>query len=130
MSENLDLVRSIHADWERGDYSATEWAHADIEYVRPDGPSPGQWTGLEGMAAGWRDFLNAWDNWRAEAMEYRELDRDRVLVFVEGSGHGRTSGLQIEAAGASVFQIDRGKVKRLVVYLDRALALADLGLKE
>jgi ketosteroid isomerase-like protein len=130
MSENLDLVRSIYADWERGDYSATAWARTDIEYVLADGPSPGRWTGLAGMAEGWRDFLNAWDNWRAEAVEYRELDRDRVLVSIQGTGQGKTSGLHIGATGATLFEIDRGKVQRLLVYLDRDRALADLGLAE
>lgn len=37
------------------------------------------------------------------------------------------SGLQIGASGASVFKLDAGKVKRLVAYLDRNRALADLG---
>jgi hypothetical protein len=31
--ENVELVRSISAAHERGDYGSAEWAHPDIEYV-------------------------------------------------------------------------------------------------
>jgi hypothetical protein len=34
------------------------------------------------------------------------------------------------ASGASLFQLDRGKVKKLIIYLDRERALADLGLED
>jgi ketosteroid isomerase-like protein len=131
MSANLDLVRSIYAAWERGDYSSADWAHPEIEYVHADGPAPGSWTGLAGMAAGFRDFLSAWDDWRIEAEEYRELDDERVLVLYRRSGRGKASGLevgQISSMAANVFHVRNGKVTRLAVYWDSERALADLGL--
>jgi ketosteroid isomerase-like protein len=79
MSSNLDLVRSIFAAWERGDFSHAEWAHPEIEYGFPDGPSPVGRTGLAGMAEGEREFLSAWENFRIAAEEYREIDEERVL---------------------------------------------------
>jgi ketosteroid isomerase-like protein len=96
-SSNLDLVRSIFAAWERGDFSSVEWAHPEIEYVRiSEGPDPGVWTGLAGMGEGWGEWLGAWEAFRAVADEYRELDNERVLVLVHAEGRGKTSGLEVD----------------------------------
>jgi ketosteroid isomerase-like protein len=131
MSENLDLVRSILAANERGDYSFTDWAHADVEFVIADGPSPGRWSGLAGMTEGWLNVANAWEGLRTVADEYRELDDQRVLVLLRRRGRGKTSGLElgeIGSEGAGLFYVRVGKVTKLVVYFDRERALADLGL--
>ena len=128
MSANLDLVRSIYADWERGDYSSANWAHREIEFVRVDGPAPGSWTGLAGMASAWRDVLGAWDEHRTEAEDYRELDEGRVLVLSRNSARGKTSEVDIATDAAIVVHVRDDRVTRLVLYWDRDRAFADLGL--
>ena len=133
MSENLDLVRSIFAAWERGDFSAADWADPEIEFVFADGPAPGTWKGLAGMTEGWRDFLSTWEELHAEAEEFREIDSERVLVLLHNSGRGKMSRLdvgQMSWKAANLIQIRRGKVTRFVNYFDRERALADLGLEE
>ena len=132
MSANLDLVRSIFADWERGDFfSSASWAHPEIELVLADGPEPGSWTGLAGMTEGARSRLSPWEYYRFVVDEYRELDDERVLAIFHRSGRGKTSGLdigQMQAQGAHLFHVRDGKVTRWVAYFDRDRALADLGL--
>jgi ketosteroid isomerase-like protein len=130
-SANLDLVRSLYAAWEHGDYGSAEWAYPDIETVIADGPAPASWTGVAGMAEAWRDFLSAWDDFRVEAEEYRELDEERVLVLIRKSGRGKTSGLdvgQMPPRQAHLLHVRDGKVTRQVFYFERERALADLGL--
>jgi ketosteroid isomerase-like protein len=134
MSENVDLVRSLFAHWERGDFfTDTEWAHPEIEFVMADGPTPGHWTGVAGAVEGFRGWLGVWDEFRVEVDEYRQLDTERVLVLAHGAGRGKTSGLdarQIRTHGAAVLRVSDRKVTSLVWYLDRERALADLGLAE
>ena len=97
-----------------------------------EGPTAGRWTGLAGMAEGYRDFLSAWEDWTAEAEELRELDGERVLVLSHFGGRGKTSGLELgtRMKGAELFHLRDGKVTRLVLYGVREHAFTDLGLSE
>src|SRR5437588_1487264 len=95
-SANLDLVRSIYAAWERGDFSSTLSAHPEIEFVRADAPDDrGPSAGVAGMAESFRRFLSAWEEYRAEADEIREVDDERVLLLVNQTGRGKTSGVEL-----------------------------------
>jgi ketosteroid isomerase-like protein len=130
-SANMEFVRSILVAWERGDFASAEWADPEIEYVWADGLAPGSWKGLAGMAEGWRGWLNAWEDFRFDVEEYRELDDERVLVLFKQSARGKRSGLalgEVWTKGAGMFHIRDGKVTRLVGYWERERALTDLGL--
>jgi ketosteroid isomerase-like protein len=130
-SANLDLVRSVYATQQRGDYNAIEWADPHIEYVIPDGLEPGSWKGLAAMAEAARERLSPWEDYRFTVDEFRELDDDCVLVLLRREGRGKRSGLeigQLGTNGAHVLYLRDGKVTKLVAYSNRDRALADLGL--
>jgi ketosteroid isomerase-like protein len=132
MSENVDLVRSIYGDWERGDFSSADWAHPEIESVDADGPLGGASGELADIGHGVRQFLSEWEDFRLVVDSIRELDAGRVLALDRRAGRSRASGLELEemrTAGARVFHIRDGKVWKLVVYFDRARALTDLGVE-
>jgi len=131
VSANLDLVRSIYAAWERGDYGSADWAHPDIEFVKVDGPDPGTWQGVGDMGRVWFETLRVWDDFQNEVDEYRELDAERVLVLTYFRARGKASGLEVgqtRSRGASLFRLCDGKVSGLVLYWYRDRAFADLGL--
>ena len=132
-SESLDVVRSILAAHESGDYSSAEWADPDIEYAIVGGLTPGNWKGLAAMAGGARDLFAVWKDHRTVAEGYRLLDSERVLVLVHVDARGKASGIALpesQSKMALLYQVRDGKVVKHVVYLDRANAFADLGVKE
>jgi ketosteroid isomerase-like protein len=132
VSANLDLVRSIFTQWERGDYRSTEWADPVIEYQIADGPDPGRWSGLAGLAEGVRGWLSTGDGVRLIAEGYRELEDGRILVLIHRAMRGKVSGLELgpsQTKGAVILDVSGGKVTRLVAYWGREQALADLGLE-
>jgi SnoaL-like domain len=130
LSQNVDLVRSIYAAWGTGVFRATGWADPEIDFEIVDGPDPGHWHGMAGMAEGWQGWLAAWDGYVAEADEFRELDGGRVLVFGRMSGRGKTSGVNVDTAFVNLFAVRDSKVTKLVLYSSSERALADLGLTE
>ena len=129
---NLELVRSISAAHERGDFSSAEWAHPEIEFVILGGPEPVTRIGIAQMAESWRGWVSAWEGYRVEADEYRELDDERVLVLTRSSAYGKAGGQvvgRMRAKGAVLYHLCAGKVTRLVYYWDRDRALAELSLE-
>jgi hypothetical protein len=131
LSGNLDLVRSIYADWERGNFSLAEWADPEIEYTNDDLAVflRRSWKGLAAIAEEARSGIEIFADLGIQAEEYRKLDDRRVFVLDRASRplkHGRVVD---GSASAQLSEINDGKVTQLVNYWDRDRALADLGLK-
>jgi ketosteroid isomerase-like protein len=129
VSANLDLVRSIYADWERGDFSSVEWAHPDIEYSIVGGLEPGRWSGVRAMTERSREQLREFDDFRIEVDACREIDEEQVFVLWQFRGRGKASGLEPPGTGAYLFHLRDGKVIELAYHVNRDRAFADLGLE-
>jgi ketosteroid isomerase-like protein len=121
-------VRSLFADWQRADYSATDWAASDIEFVMEGEffPDPGTYHGVEAMVRAWTRWLGAWEGFHTTEPELIELE-DRVVALYEIRGRGRSSGAEVAAPVANVFTFRGGEVARLdLVTRERALEMAGI----
>jgi len=128
-SANLTLVQSIYADWEQGDFTQTpRWADERIEWARFGGDGAGAWTGHEAIHEAVGELLDSFDDVRALADHYEDVDDERVLVLTRWSGRERGTGSDVELLRANLFRVRDGRVVRLIFYWDRNRALADLGL--
>ncbi len=126
---NVELVRSIYAQWERGDFTRTaDWADPEIDWVRFGAPGLNAWSGVNAMAEAAETLLGGWEQLRAEGEDYRDLGDERVLVLTRWTGRDAQSGADVEQLRANLFRIREGKVVRLIFYWDRSRAFADLGL--
>jgi ketosteroid isomerase-like protein len=127
--QNVELVRSIYADWGRGDFSSAAWADPGIEFAFVDGPEPGSWSGRSAMAKRYGQWLSGWKDFRAELEELFVVDSTRILVLVRNSGRGRASDVEMDQRSvANLFEIKDKKVVRFALYWSRDRALQDVGL--
>jgi ketosteroid isomerase-like protein len=126
--ENVELVRSILADWARGDYSSVDWADPDIVFRGGDGREA---RGLGELGRLWGEFLAAWDHFATTPERFIGVGGDRVLVLVRFDGRGRASGTPTTAfTGGQLFRLRGGKVVRLDLFSSTQDALEAAGLSE
>jgi len=129
-SANLDLVRSIYATWEGGDFSSVEWAHPEIECVSTEPLIPLDATGIAELGRVWGNWLHGWNGFHIDADGYREVDGERVLVLLRYGGRDRLNDKEVmPTEAATLFHVRDGKVARVIIYWDRNRAFADLGLR-
>jgi uncharacterized protein len=127
--QNLDVIKRVFEAGARGDWDAIvalhhpEWeGHIPDEY-----PVAGTWRGLDGVRAFMQEWLDAFDEFKADAEEFVEGE-DAVMVAVRYWGRGRGSGLEITDRWFYAYRLREGKVIGWRPYRERGEALAALGL--
>jgi ketosteroid isomerase-like protein len=88
----------------------------------------GEYEGVEGLIAGWRDWLVAWESYDLEAEEFIAAG-EHVVVFVRARGRTTRDGVEMEHAPAAVWTLRDGLVRRIEFHIDRDEALAAAGLE-
>jgi ketosteroid isomerase-like protein len=127
--ENVEAVRSILANWARGDYSSVDWADSDIEFITPLDSTVTR--GHDALKRRWREFLTAWDHFATEPERFVDVGDDRVLVLVRFESRGRASGTPTSGfTGGQLFTLREGKVVRLALYSNPVEAFEAAGLSE
>ena len=126
--ENIRIVRTIYAEWERGDFSSVDWAHPEIEFLIP-GIDQRSERGIESMGRAWAQWLRAFEGFSVEGQEF--FDRgDNVVVRQVFHGTGQGSGIPLEAApGSAVLSLKDGKVTRFHGTLTLEEALEEAGIE-
>jgi ketosteroid isomerase-like protein len=125
--ENVQIVRRLCVEWSRGNFSAGDDFHPEVEFEMVDWPGRDRSRGLEEMREAWQESLSAWDDFRAEPTDFME-NGPHVVVLTHVTARGKGSGAAVNADTATVWTIEGGKVVRLALHWNRADALEAAGL--
>ena len=129
--ENVDALRAMYEEWERGHFGAgVDLLDPDVLFMpRADLTDSRRYLGPEGVAEFHRGWLKAWTDFNVAAQEFIEAENS-VVVAVHMHGIGPGSGTPTALDYFDVWTFRGRAVIRRQQYRDRAEALEAVGLSE
>ena len=129
--ENVEIVRGIHDEWERGNLRAgADLYDPHVVFIpRQDLPDPGRHLGPDGIRQWMRRWLEAWTDFSLTAEELIAVG-ESVIVRVRQRGTGKTSGAPVELTFFQVWTFRGQSVIRIEQFEAKAEALEAAGLSE
>jgi ketosteroid isomerase-like protein len=124
---DVELLRSLFDDWERGEFSRGVELYADNMYfttVEPEGQHSGH--GPAGVRRFMERFLGAWEFYSVRVDEIEELGGGRYHGAGEQYARGKESGTETRYPAHVGAQVEDGKITRLVFSFTREDAVARL----
>jgi ketosteroid isomerase-like protein len=130
--ENVEVVRQAYEAFNLRDLDAlAELAEPDwvMDWSRSIGPHRGVYQGRAGVEEWIAAISEAFESFEILPLEYVAAE-DRIVIPTRVKGRGRGSGVVVDAEGATLWELERGKVARLTLYGTRQEALEAAGLSE
>ena len=129
--ENVELVRRMMDEWNRGEISETSIRsayHPDVEFLPLRAATEGAYRGLAGIEKFVADTREVFDKFE---MRYKLRDLgERVLAWGTIHVRARQSGIETEIATGGVFEFRDGKIVRWEDLRSKEEALKAVGLAE
>src|SRR5512132_1907193 len=131
--ENVEIVRSAFAAFERGDIEGIlRLCDEDIVISQPPelpGVSPEQ-RGHRGVLEALAIWPEQWDNYRIELLRVDAAPDDKVFVSQRSSGRGKKSGIEVDMDFSFVFTVCEGRITEWRLFTQENDALEAAGLSE
>jgi hypothetical protein len=125
--KNVELVRSLQDDWNRGDTTVdSDRFHPDLEFLPLRAATEGSYRGLAGFESFVADTLEVFEKFE---MRYQFADLgERVLAWGHIHVRARGSGIETDIESGGIFEFREGKVVRWEDFGSKDKALEAIGL--
>jgi ketosteroid isomerase-like protein len=131
--ENVELVRRSFEAFAQGGLDAMSdfWAD-DIDYRAVEGAldDRGPMHGKDAVRAHFQDWLDTFDDLRAEPLELIDAADEQVVTVLRFGGRAKLSGVETDLTFAVAYTIRDGKIVRGREYWTKDEALEAAGLRE
>jgi ketosteroid isomerase-like protein len=131
--ESMEIVKAnVDAFASRGLDGWMELFADDVEYWAPEGSldDVGPIQGKPALRAWLEQWLDAFEGFWFEAVEFIDAGEDQVVVVERFGGRAKISGIETEQTQAFVSTTRDGKIVRCREFMTRAEALEAAGLSD
>jgi ketosteroid isomerase-like protein len=132
--ENVDIVRVLYSEWEKGNFWSTELYAPDVEWHWSSGAKAvrggaASYKGLDEIGAAMREWVREWGWWSISADKLIDAG-DRVVVVTTLHASLKDGRGDVHDQGADVITLRDGKVTRMDIFDTPEEALKAAGLRE
>ena len=101
----------------------------EVAFVAALAGAPGfEGHGIEGMIAGWQDWLIPWDSYVLTAEDFLDAG-DKVVMLARVRGRTSRDGVEVEHSPAAVWSVTGAKVTAVTFFLQRDEAFEFAGIE-